>query len=76
MKERAKISEILQEFDEMQRLNSSILETEELIRETKDEELRELAEQEILELKSSMLLPKNGSRLFLHREILWPTNRS
>ena len=56
MKERAKISEILQEFDEVQKLNSSILETEELIRETKDEELRELAEQEILELKKQYAL--------------------
>ncbi len=52
MKERARISEILEEFDDTQKLCSSIQETEELIQETKDEELRELAEQELSQLRN------------------------
>ena len=56
MKERSRISEILDAFDETQRLCSSMHETEELIQETKDEELRELAEEELDQLRNQSAL--------------------
>ena len=56
MKERSRISEILDTFDETQRLCSSMHETEELIQETKDEELRELAEEELDQLRNQSAL--------------------
>lgn len=51
MKERARASEILAVYDEVQKLAHSIYETEEMLREEGDAALRELAEMELTELR-------------------------
>ncbi len=51
MKERARLSEIVEIFEQAQKITSSIHETEALIAEEDDAELKELAEQELHELR-------------------------
>jgi len=73
MKERAHLSEVVEIFDETQRIASSIHETEALVEDEQDDELKELAEQELHQLRGrslaleeklkSLLMPRDPSPL-------------
>jgi len=50
MKERARLSELISSYDETQRIAYSVQQTEELLRDERDEALKELAQVELIEL--------------------------
>lgn len=50
MKERARLSEIVELYDEQQRLASAIQDTRQILRESSDEEMKALAEEELAQL--------------------------
>jgi len=69
MKERAHLSEIVEMFDETQKIDASIHEIEALISEEHDGELKELAEQELLQLRGQALaLEEKLSILLMPRD--------
>jgi len=69
MKERARLSEVIETFDETQRIAFSIHETEALVEDGQDDELKELAEQELLQLRSrSLVLEERLKSLLMPRD--------
>jgi peptide chain release factor 1 len=69
MKERAHLSEIVEMFDETQKIAASIHEIEALISEEHDGEFKELAEQELLQLRGQALtLEEKLSILLMPRD--------
>lgn len=69
MKERAHLSEVVEIFDEMQRIASSIHETEALVEDEQDDELKELAEQELHQLRGrSLALEEKLKSLLMPRD--------
>ncbi|MCX8013814.1 MAG: peptide chain release factor 1 [Rectinema sp.] len=61
MKERARLSEIVELFDEQQRLAVTIHDTQQLLRESSDEEMKSLAEEELSQLTARW--QETGDRL-------------
>jgi peptide chain release factor 1 len=71
MKERAHLSEIVEIFDETQRVASSIHETEALVEDEQPGELKELAEQELHQLRGrSFALEERLTSLLMPRDPL------
>jgi len=69
MKERAHLSEVVEIFDETQRIASSIHETEALVEDEQDDELKELAEQELHQLRGrSLALEEKLKSLLMPRD--------